>query len=274
MYERHWNLSRRPFENFGPDEIYYPSEVHQTALLKLRYAMESGRGAVALCGDSGIGKTMLLNRLIDDLPDSLQPVVRIAFPKLDGDQLLGYLCDKVTGEPGEPSEPARLTLHRLESFLDANLDQGRRAVVVVDEAHLLDSATQLETLRLLLNLPGSSQNAESAISLVLVGHAVLLNQIEQNHALDERIAEKCLMKRFVPDQTAAYLQHRLRAAGGDSNEIFEPEAIDQLHARSMGIPRRLNRLADVALMVAFAEEASRVTAEHIEGVHRELVPAT
>lgn len=270
MYENHWNLTRRPFENFGSADIYYPSEVHQTALLKMRYAIENGSGVIALCGDSGIGKTMLAERLIADLPKNLHPIVRIGFSRLDGDQLLGYLCDKLTGMPGDSAEPIRLTLHRLESYLQTNSEDGKRALIIIDEAHLLESKTQLETLRLLMNFPSSSHSSESSISLVLVGHGVLLSQIDQNHSLNERVAEKCLLKRFTADQTASYLQHRLKTAGTDISDLFANEAVDRIHARSMGIPRRINRLADVALMIAFAEEATRVTADHIEGVHREL----
>lgn len=271
MYENFWQLSKRPFENFGDESVYYPSEVHQTALLKLRYAIESGRSALALCGDSGIGKSMLADRLLKQLPSELSPIVRVVFPQLDGDQLLGYLTDKVTGTPGDASEPARLTLARLEQFLEDNIAAGKRAVVVIDEAHLLESNSQLEVLRLILNLTGKRAEAEAAITLILVGHSVLMNLIEQNRSLDERVSEKCLLRRFSPDQTAAYMQHRIQAVGGDIAEIFSSESIERLHARSMGIPRRLNRLADLAMMVAFAEESRTVSAEHIEGVHQELV---
>src|SRR6056297_662625 len=271
MYENFFRMTRRPFENFGDESAYYPSEIHQTAILKLRYAIEARRAAVAICGDSGIGKTMLVDLLAKQLPDELSPVTRIVFPRLDGDQLLGYLTDKVTRTRGDAAEPPRLTLARLESFLEENTASGKHAILIVDEAHLLDSNTQLETLRLLLNLTGKRAEAEAALTLVLVGQSILLSLIEQNASLDERVSEKCLLKRFSAEQSAAYVQHRLKSVGCELSKVFAIDAVDRLHARSQGIPRRLNRLADIALMVAFAEEASRVTAEHIEGVHQELV---
>ena len=272
MYENHWNLTRRPFEDWVDDAAYYPAEAHQTSMLKLRYALESRRSALVLGGDSGMGKSLLSERLIAQLPEPLSPVATIAYPQLSGEQLLGYLADKLTGIPGPADEPPRLTLARLESFLEQNLQRQRHAVVVVDEAHLLDSSDQLETLRLLLNLPATGGlRAESAWTLILVGQTTLMNLVEQHRSLDERVSVKCLLHRFSADQTAGYLQHRLAAAGGEIDRVFSPEAVEAIHLRSAGIPRRIGRLADLALMVGFAEELPRVEAAHIEGVHRELV---
>ncbi|TWU65267.1 MULTISPECIES: ExeA family protein [Crateriforma] len=269
MYESFFKLTGRPFENFG-DDSYYPSESHQTAMLKMRYAIENRRSAIAVCGDSGIGKSMLIRLLAAQLPEAIAPLVTVVFPKLPGDQLLGYVTDKITRQCGPPDEPDRLTLHRLESFLDENVAADRHALVVVDEAHLLDSHEQLETLRLLLNLATGGGHAESALTLLLVGQSILLTQIEQNASLDERVSEKCLLRRFTPDQTASYVQHRLQQVGRQMPDVFTTAAVDRLHSRSLGIPRRINRLADLALMVAYADDAARVTEDHIEGVHREL----
>ena len=273
MYENHWRLSRRPFENWTEDGFYYPSEVHQTAMLKLRYALESRRAAMVIGGDGGMGKSMLIDLLLDGLPDDLAPASRVVYTQLSGDQLLGHVTDKITGGVGPAEEPARLTLARLESFLDRNHQAGRHAVVVIDEAHLLAAPEQLETLRLLLNL-GTRAAAESAWSLILVGHATVLSLVERNRSLDERIATKCLLPRFTPEQTAGYLQHRISFAGGDAETLFTPGAIETLHLRSAGIPRRINRLADLALMVGFAEELAIVDAGQIDSVHHELVGST
>ncbi len=271
MYEKHWQLAARPFVNWFDSDFYYPSEVHQTAGLKLRYVIENRQAAVALCGESGMGKTTLMQTLIAQLPDDLSPAVRIVFPQLPGEQLIGYLADKLTGSLGSETEPIRLTLARLESFLEQNVEQNKHALVVIDEAHLLAASDQWETLRLLLNFGAQSHQAESALTIVFVGHPTLLSLIERNRSLDERIAAKCVLQRFSPAETAAYIQHRMRAAGRDSDEVFTPDAVDALHQRSSGIPRRINRLADLALMVGYAEELSQLSAQQIEGVHSELV---
>ncbi len=271
MYENHWQLTTRPFVNWFKPDFYYPSQVHQTAGLKLRYAIESRQSAVALCGESGMGKSTLVQALLTQLPEDFSPTTRIVFPQLAGDQLIGYVVDKLTGSLGSETEPTRLTLARLETFLEKNIELGHHAIVVIDESHLLATSDQWETLRLLLNFGSPSAQSESALTMVFVGHPTLMSLIERNRSLDERIAAKCMLHRFSLDETASYVQHRLRTAGRDAEEIFTPEAFDALHQRSSGIPRRINRLADLALMVGFAEELQQLGAEHIEGVHSELV---
>lgn len=271
MYESHWKLNGRPFENWSDPQFYYPSEVHQTALLKLRYAVENRRAAVAMCGDSGIGKSLIVDALAEQLPEPFTPVAKLAFPQLSGDELLGFVADEMTGTVGANDEKPRTSLRRLDTFLQDNVDAGRHAVLIVDEAHLLLAPEQLETFRLLLNLQRRQATAEAAWTLVLVGHATLLSVIERNRALDERMSVKCMIGRMSAEQTAGYLQHRLAVVGADSEAIFTPEAIEALHGRSGGIPRRINRLADLALMVGYAEEFDRIEAEHIDGVHQELV---
>jgi len=271
MYESHWKLTEKPFENWGDERYFYGSDVHQSASLQLRYAIDNRRAAVTLCGDSGMGKTLLLDTIIDTIDDSKTVVARIVFPHLSGEQLLGYIADELTGVSGEPDEPARVTLRRLSTFLLQNIEANKHAVIVVDEAQVLTSNDQLETLRLLLNLQQNRKHAESAMTLVLAGHTTLLSQIERYRALDDRISAKCILTRFTVDQTIGYLEHRIRVSGGDAGKIFTPQAMEILHLRSAGIPRRINRLADLALMVAYAEDLSQIDVLHIENVHQELV---
>jgi general secretion pathway protein A len=271
MYEAHWNISARPFENWGDVRYFFPSDVHQAALMQLRYAIESRRAAVAVCGDSGMGKTLLLDTLSEQLSDSESPIARIVFPQISGEQLLGYIADELTGENGAFDEPPRITLRRLSQFLHDNIEAGKHAVVIVDEAQLLNANDQLETLRLLLNLQHDRNRAESSMTLVLSGHTTLLTQIERHRALDDRLSAKCILNRFTCDQTISYMRHRLAVVGGDADEVFHPEAMELLHLRSAGIPRRINRLADVALMVGYAEDVRHIEVHHIESVHQELV---
>jgi general secretion pathway protein A len=271
MYEAHWNISSRPFENWGDSRFFFASEVHQAALMQLQYAIESRRSAVAICGDSGMGKTLLLDTLVERLSEQDSPVARIVFPQLSGDQLLGYVADELTGENGAFDEPARMTLRRLSQFLQHNVEAGKHAIVLVDEAQLLSANDQLETLRLLLNLQHDRKLAESALTLVLAGHTTLLTQVERHRALDDRLSAKCILNRFTADQTAAYISHRMAVVGASAGDIFTRDALELLHLRSAGIPRRINRLADVALMVGYAEDIRRIEVQHIESVHQELI---
>jgi general secretion pathway protein A len=271
MYERHWNLSGRPFENWCDSRFFFPSEVHQTAMLKLRYGLENRRAAMALCGDSGMGKTMLVESLVGQLPEEIFPVTRIVFPRLSGDQLLGYVADELTGSETSSTESPLQSLRRIEHFLRDNVEAKRHALLIIDEAHLLTIPDQLETLRLLLNIRTGPIEAEAAWTMMLVGDATLLGVVERNHALDQRLSVKGLLSRFTLDQTADYIAHRLQAVGGRIQKIFTESALEAIHIRAAGIPRRINRLCDLALMVGYAEDLPIIDGGQIESVHQELV---
>ncbi len=271
MYQQHWRLTGRPFENWVDEKFYYPAEGHQTALLKLRYGLEHRRSVAVMCGESGIGKTLLIEALNRQLPESFAPIIRVTFPLLPEDQLLAWIADELTGDPGSQQEPMRVSLRRIEKFLRTSQEAGKHPVMMIDEAHLLTAPEQLETLRLLLNLCAPAQHAEAAWSLLFVGQPALLGNIERCRALEERVSVKCIVPRLSLDQTAAYLGHRLRAVGGSTEQIFTTHAIEKLYARGSGIPRRINRLADLALMVAYAEDLPCVDAPQVEGVHEELL---
>lgn len=270
MYESYWRFKNRPFENKSSNEFYYPSETHQAAMLKLRYAIENRRAAALLCGPTGMGKSLVAEMLLRQLGDTYRPVYHLVFPTLDSEQLIRYLVEQIdSGNDQWPREPSA-DLARFENLLDKNLEQNRHAVIVVDEAHLLEQNGLLEPLRLLLNVAAAKSPGESAWTLVLVGQPTLLSHVERYHPLDERLAVKCMLNRLLLEETVAYIQHRIRSSGAKSEEIFDEAALERIHQLSQGIPRRINRLCDLALMVGFAEERKRIEAAVIDSVHSDL----
>lgn len=269
MYEEHWKLSARPFENRIDNQFYYPAETHQAALLKLHYAIENRRSAVMLCGPGGIGKTLLVDTIKRQLGDVFRPVCNIVFPVMSRDQLIRYMVDHLD-PTGNSLRETSADLERFEKVLIENLDAKRHAVIVIDEAHLLEQNELLEPLRLMLNIGAAQSAGESAWTLVLVGQPMLLSHVERYHALDERMAVKCMLNRLTVDETTGYIQHRLRAAGVDVDEVFELAALERIHALTEGIPRRINRLCDLALMVGYAEDRTLLSVEVINSVHSDL----
>ena len=267
MYLAHWHLSARPFENAADARFYYPSEAQQAALLKLRYAVENRQAAAVLAGAAGLGKTLLVQTLLKQLGERCAPHARIVFPHMPADQLLALVADQLTGERNSSTPSIRDTVARLETFLSENAQSGRHAVVIVDEAHLLKESESLQTLRLLLNFEADSQ---APLTLVLVGQSSLLPVMERMPDFDQRLSARCLLRRFTPEETAGYVQHRLRMAGA-TGEIFDSAALEAVHLHSQGIPRKINRLCDLALLVGFAEERRKLQAEQISAVAEELV---
>ncbi|HEY2881463.1 MAG TPA: AAA family ATPase, partial [Pirellulales bacterium] len=246
MYESYWKLDRRPFENASDGRCYYPGESHQGAMLKLRYAVENRRGSALLCGPSGCGKTLLVQQLKKHLARQYRPFVHLVFPQMPAEALLSYLADELTAQslPARDSAAAQTaavenstsgnstiytaksksprgieqTVRTIQEFLTANAAAEQHAVVAIDEAHLIDDSRTWEALRLLLNFEIDSK---PGLTLLLVGQPGLIAQIDRMPALEERLGVKCLLRPFHEDETAAYVNFRLQAAGANQ-QIFEP----------------------------------------------------
>jgi type II secretory pathway predicted ATPase ExeA len=267
MYESHWRLKRKPFENCSDPRFYFPGESHQAALLKLRYAVENHRGGAILAGPSGTGKTLLVNMLRTVLDPRCAPVVHLVFPQMPTDQLLAYAACELTGEAATQATEVHQTIRRIEQFLAANTQRGQHAVLVVDEAHLLEEASTWEALRLLMNFESGGQ---PGLTLVISGQPAILPILDRIPQLDERLGVKCLLRPFTQAETAEYVIHRLKSAGGDPT-IFEPTALAEIHRLAQGVPRRINRLCDLALLIGYAEQRTTLSADQLESIHDELV---
>lgn len=267
MYEGYWQLRSRPFGNSADPRFYYPSEVHQGALLKLRYAVESRLGAALLVGASGLGKTLLVHVLKRQLPETISPVVHVVFPQMTSRELLAYLAAEFDGNTVGERPSADISIRRLKEFLAQNSDRSRHALVVVDEAHLMLDSDLMECLRLLMNFESSGG---PHLSLLLVGQPTLLPALDFMPGFEERLGVKCLLRPLTLDETISYVIHRMAAAGA-TREIFTQEALGTLHQLTLGHPRRVNRLCDLALLIGFAEEHSSIGAAQIESVCSELI---
>jgi len=268
MYESYWQLAAKPFENCCDPRFYYPGESHQGALLKLRYAVENRRGGALLAGPSGSGKTLLVGMLRQMLGEQIGPLVHLVFPQMSTDQLLAYLAGELTGWAGGAGTPGvEQSIRQIEQFLGANTERGRHAVVTIDEAHLLDDSRTFEALRLLLNFESAGQ---PGLTLLLVGQPGILPALDRMPQVEERLGVKCLLRPFTEQETADYVAHRLKVAGGDQ-PIFEPDALATLHQLTHGIARRINRLCDLALLIGYAEERRTINASQLEAVSEELV---
>ena len=269
MYEQYWQLQGQPFENGALAESYYPSEIHQGALVKLKYTVENRRGGAALSGASGLGKSILVDMLLRNLPEAYRPRVHIVFPQMPADQLVAYLTAQVAGlanPPGSISESVTI----LREFLATNTADGNHAVIVIDEAHLLRDAETLETIRLLLNF---ETDGVPELSLILSGQPSMLTQLERTSGLGDRIGVRTLLRPFSQEETASYISHRMTAAGAVQT-IFEPGAADLIHEFTRGVPRNINSVCDLALLIGFAEEKESISAEVIESVSQEMIAVT
>lgn len=270
MYEHYWQLDSNPFENDADPNAFFRSETHQSSLLKLRYLIENRKGVGVMVGGSGLGKSYLVRILERQLDESIGPFVHLVFPQLSAAELLACVAIEL-GAPQQSvgSDEAGLdrTVREIESLLKRHCEQDRHPVIIVDEAHLIDDVQVFQALRLLLNF---QRNQRHAFSLIFVGQRELLQTIRRVGQLEERLSVKCLVRPLTADETAAYVLRRMTAAGAQ-REIFAASAMRPLFELSAGIPRRINRLCDMALLVGFADESPVITPEQIEAVAEELM---
>jgi len=270
MYESYWQLDSRPFEHTSDERFNFAAPSQRAALLKLRYVLENRRGAAVLAGESGLGKTFLVQKLFAELDEALSPRVHVVFPQMPPDQLLTYLADQLTGQYSALTATIDHSVRRIEKFLLANAETDKHALIVIDEAHLLTTSHSLEALRLLMNF---ERNGQPLATFLFTGQTGLVLAVRRLPALDERIAVTCILNRLTAIETKAYIEHRLTAAGS-KRTIFDPSAIQAIYQLASGIPRRINRLCDLALLVGYGEELRTITGDHIESIQAELIGNT
>ncbi len=278
MYEDYWQLETKPFEPTSDSPFHFVAASQQAALHKLRYAIESRRAAAMLAGPSGVGKTLLSELLCEQLVGDqankgVGKFVRVVFPLMSSRDFLVYLAEQLGAPPADPPQhTVEESLRRLEFAFQDNRRNGQHAVIVVDEAHLLEDSGLLETLRLLLNMQadGLQSDGQGAFTLLLLGQTSLLSAMQRHAPLDERLDMKMLLQPFSVEETAAYINHRLQAAGA-TREIFAANALVTAHQLTGGIPRQLNRLCDLALVVGFAAREHTIDTAQLHSVNEELV---
>ena len=267
MYESHWQLQRNPFNGVYDESFYYPAEGHQGALLKLRYAVEQRRAGALLSGGSGVGKTLLIHDLLSRLADEFNPRVHVVFPQMPAAELLAYMAVELGGTSDTPTGQIHSHWKQIETTLRQQAESGHHAVVVLDEAHLLESREHLEFVRLLLNL---EHRGTPFLTLILVGQPPVLSLVDRMPGLEERFGVKCLLRPFSLEETMGYIQHRLRVSQADG-PVFADSALEAVHHLTLGIPRRINRICDLSMLIAYADGRKTIEADHVNVVSDELI---
>jgi len=242
-----FQLRQEPFSNAPLSHFYFHSAQHEQALMRLWHAVQGMKGLSLLVGDIGAGKTTLARRLLDLLPEEEYEaaLLIIIHSGISATWLLRRIAIQL-GVEDAGTEKLTLLSQLYQRLLDI-YDSGRKAVVLVDEAQMLQSRELMEEFRGLLNLevPGAK-----LISFVFFG----LPELEQNLKLDpplaQRVALRYRLQPFTAESTSDYIHHRLRLAECPQMP-FSQEAIEAIHRHVRGVPRLINTLCDNALFEAF-----------------------
>lgn len=261
-YVDYFAMTQEPFSNAPVSRFYFNSSQHAEALTRLTYAVDSMKGLALLVGNIGAGKTTLARRMLDALPDDRYEAALLVI--IHSGITASWLLRRIALQLGvsEPSNDKLTLLGQLYQRLVAIYESGKKAVVLIDEAQMLQTRELMEELRGLLNLEVPERKL---LTFVFFG----LPEIEQNLLLDpplaQRVALRVRLSSFDRDATEAYVKHRLRLAGAN-RMLFDASAIDVIHGLSHGIPRVINTLGDNALFEAFLARRKDVDGELMQKV--------
>lgn len=261
-YLDYFELNTEPFSNAPVSRFYYNSTQHSQALTRLLHSVSYMKGLSLLIGDIGAGKTTLARRMLDSLPESEYEAALLVI--VHSGVTASWLLRRIALQLGveSPAQEKLALLSQIYQRLLQIYDSGKKAVVLIDEAQMLETRELMEEFRGLLNLEVPERKL---ISFVFFG----LPEIEQNLKLDpplaQRVAMRYRLEPFTEDSTEAYVKHRLRLAGSPRMP-FTPEAVAAIHTHSGGTPRVINTLCDNALYEAFLDRQQSIDAPLIEQI--------
>ena len=270
MYLKHFGLAEPPFR-ITPVTVFFFSGANRGEILDaLIYSISEVEGIIKVSGEVGSGKTMLCRMLLEKLPGHIETIY-LANPSLSREEMLYAIADglglNINGER------VGIIMQNIQNKLEEKARDGKRIVVLVDEAHAMPPDT-LEELRLLYNLQVGNAKL---LQIVLFGQPELNAKLDQPsmRQLKDRIAHHFHMQPLSRSILENYLMFRMRAAGYHGPNIFSPDAIKLIASASSGLMRRVNILADKSLLAAFVEDTHNIETRHVEAAMRdsELSPA-
>jgi len=269
MYTSFFGLNEKPF-SIAPDPRYlFMSERHTEAFAHLIYGIRETGGFIQLTGEVGTGKTTLVRSLLLQIPNSADVAV-ILNPQISRNEFLSAICEELgVPLPGSTHSIKDLT-NALNARLLKNHSDGRRTILIVDEAQNL-RIDVLEQVRLLTNLETTKQKL---LQIILIGQPELRDMLSRNELrqLAQRITGRYHLEPLSREETETYIDHRLKVAGA-VGPIFTKSAKRELYRLSQGVPRMINVIADRAMLGAFTEDSREVTPKLLRQAAKEVFGA-
>jgi general secretion pathway protein A len=271
VYLQFFGLTEAPF-SITPDPAFvYLSAAHRDALAHLLYGVGQGGagGFVQLTGEVGTGKTTICRCLLEQVPEDTS-IALILNPMLTPRELLATICEELDVDTHGIHDSSKALVDALNDFLLQEHSQGRRVVVVIDEAQNL-SPDALEQVRLLTNLETAKHKL---LQIVLLGQPELRQLLQRQNLrqLAQRITARYHLAPLGEADTSAYVRHRMQVAGARRNPFKRP-ALRALYQRSGGVPRLINIIADRSLAGAYARELDSIDAKLVHAAANEVQPS-
>ena len=263
MYTEYYGLHEPPFQMTPNVRLFFPSSVHSRADAHLLFGLAQGEGFIVITGEVGAGKTTLVERLCTRLDPKGYSVARVATTQVAADDLLRLAA----GAFGVESEGSKAAV--LQGVAVALRGHSRRHLLIVDEAQALPFPA-LEELRMLSNI--TSEDGQPLLQIILLGQPQLRRTLSRPdlEQLRQRVLASYHLSGLSAEETASYVEFRLRAVGWDGNPSWENGALDSVHRHSGGIPRRVNRLCSRVLLAGALEKTWTLTRQMVEATATEL----
>ena len=267
MYESYYKLNARPFQLSPDPRFFYGSTNHKRAMSYLRYGLTQGEGFIVITGEIGTGKTMLVKTLIEELAQDNVVVAQLVTTQLQEDDTLRMVAASF-GLPYDGLDKATI-LNNLESFMISRVRDGKRLLLLVDEAQNLPPRS-LEELRLLSNF---QLGRKVLLQSFLLGQPEFRNTIQAKglEQLRQRVKAAYHLSPLNAEQTRNYIEYRLRAAGWRDDPKFTDTAFTSIYKYTGGVPRRINTFCDRLLLFGMLEEIHEFDADKIKTVMQELL---
>lgn len=265
MYEAYYRLRAKPFQLSPDPRFFFSSKGHRRAMAYLEYGVHQGEGFIVITGEIGAGKTMLARTLARKLESQDVVTAQVVSTQLEADDILRM----VTAAFGIPQESSKAVLiKKLEQFLLACHSQGRRALLMVDEAQNLPPRS-VEELRMLSNFQAREKPLLQSFLLGQPEFRALL-QSPGMEQLRQRVIASCHLGPMDAQETEAYILHRLQTVGWVGDPFFNAGAFVAIHQYTGGIPRKINILCDRLLLMGRLDEKHAFTEKEVAEVIDDL----
>ena len=266
MYEAFYGFTGKPFQLNPDPQFYFDSRQHRRAMSFVEYGLHQGEGFIVITGEVGAGKTTLVRNLLANLDSRQVIAANLVSTQLDAEDTLRMVAGAFGIRTKELAKSELLL--SLEALLASHASQGRRCLLIVDEAQNL-AAQAVEELRMLSNFQAGTQ---ALLQSFLVGQpefrAIL--QAPGLHALRQRVIAACHIDPLDADDTRAYIEHRLKRVGWQGVPLIMPDAFEAIFAASAGIPRRINLLCDRVLLSGFLTQKWVISPDTVKEIAEEI----
>ncbi len=266
-YIEFYNLKEEPFSNAPvSSKFYYNSAQHSQALIRVMHAVDLKKGLAVVVGDIGSGKTTLARRMLDQLPEEEYNAALLVI--IHSAITADWLLKRISTLLGivDASEDKLNLLGLIYERLKEMHSEGKKTVILVDEAQMLQTREIMEEFRGLLNLevPGAK-----LINFVFFGLPDIDAHLKLDEPLNQRVAVRCNLKPLSEEATEAYIKHRLHVAGAD-RMFFTREAVSAIYRLTRGVPRLINTLCDNALFEGYLLKKGLINQIIIQNVGKDL----